>query len=121
MNPRQNSENHNANRRPQYNPRGDRTDRNQRDGLRVQYVQYADGPNYDRRRIYGSPNRHNRTGHYNSGWGEQEERSPSRRTYNSSLPLNHVAQNFEPRTENTKPNFQEQRPLNRDSGDVLNN
>ena len=35
-NPRQNSENHGASRRPQYNPRGDRTDRNQRDGIRVQ-------------------------------------------------------------------------------------
>ena len=53
--------------------------------------------------------------------GEQDERRPSRRTYNSSLPLNHAAQNFEPRTGNTRPNFQEQRPLNRDSGDVLNN
>jgi hypothetical protein len=30
-NPRQNSENHDASRRSQHNPRGDRTDRNQRD------------------------------------------------------------------------------------------
>jgi hypothetical protein len=39
-NPRQNSEKHDASRRPQYNPRVNRTDRNQRDGVRVQYVQY---------------------------------------------------------------------------------
>ena len=70
-NPRRNSENHDANRRPQYNKRGDRTDRNQRDGVRVQYVQYADGPNYDRRRTYASPNLNNRTGHYDSGWGSK--------------------------------------------------
>jgi hypothetical protein len=120
-NPRQNSENHDASRQSQHNPRGDRTDRNQCDGVRVQYVQYADGPNYDRWRTYGSPNQHNRTGHYDSGWGEQEERRPSRRTYNSSLPLNHAALNFEPRTENTRLNFQEQRLLNCDSGNVLNN
>jgi len=71
-NPRQNSENHDASWRSQYNPRGDRTDRNQRDGVRIQYVQYADGCNYDRRRTYGSPNRHNRTGHYGSGWGSKK-------------------------------------------------
>jgi hypothetical protein len=46
-NPRQNSENRDASRRHQYNSRGDRTDRNQRDSIRVQYVQYADESNYD--------------------------------------------------------------------------
>jgi hypothetical protein len=35
--------------------------------------------------------------------------------------LNPAAHNFEPRTENTRPNLQEQRPPNRDSVNVLNN
>jgi hypothetical protein len=35
--------------------------------------------------------------------------------------MNPAAQNFEPRTENTRPNFQEQKPPNRNSGDVLKN
>jgi hypothetical protein len=100
-NPWQNSENRDASRRHQYNSRGDRTDRNQRDSIRLKYVQYADGSNYDRQRAYGSPNRHDRRGHYDSGWGEHEERWRSRRTRNSSLSMNPAAQNFEPRTENT--------------------
>ena len=39
----------------------------------------------------------------------------------TAYPLNHAALNFEPRTENTRPNFQKHRPLIRESGDVLNN
>ena len=122
-NSRQNFENQDSRRRPnyEYNSRVDRTDRNQRDSMRVQHVQYAGGPNYNSQRAYGSPNRHDRRGHYDSGWGELEGRRHSRRTRNSSLSLNPAAQNFEPRTENTRSNFQEQRPSCRDSGDVLNN
>jgi hypothetical protein len=47
-NPRQNSENHDANRRTQYSSWSNRTDRNQRDFIRVEHVQYADESNYDR-------------------------------------------------------------------------
>jgi hypothetical protein len=47
-NNRQKSETQDANRRPQYNPRGDRTDRNRREDVQVQHEQYADDPNYDR-------------------------------------------------------------------------
>ena len=120
-NPKQNFKNHDSSRRPHYNSRGDRTDRNQCDSMGVQHVQYGGGSNYDRQRAYGSSNRHNRRGHYDSGWGELEERRCSRGTRNNSLSLNPSAQNFEPRTENTRSNFQEQRPSCRDSGDVLNN
>jgi hypothetical protein len=35
--------------------------------------------------------------------------------------LNPAAQNFEPRTEDTRPKFQKQRSPNRDTGDDLNN
>ena len=37
-NPRQNPETHEQNRRPQYNARDDRTDRNRRNNMRVQYM-----------------------------------------------------------------------------------
>jgi len=67
-NPRQNSETHDASWRPQYSSRGDRTDRNRRNSIRVQYIQYADGSKFDRQRAYGSPNRHDRRGRYDSGW-----------------------------------------------------
>ena len=120
-NPRQNPETHQENRRSQYNSRGDRTDRNRRDSIRVQYVQYADGSNFDRQQAYGSPTRHDRRGRYDSGWGEQEGWRRSHRTQDSSLSLNPAAQNFEPRTEDTRPIFQQQRPPKRDSGDDLNN
>jgi len=55
---RQNSETHDASRRPQYSSQGERTDRNRRDSIQVEYVQYVDGSNFDRQRVYGSPNRH---------------------------------------------------------------
>jgi hypothetical protein len=97
-NPRQNPETHEESRRPQYNSRGDRTDRNRRDSIRVQHVQYADGYSFDRQRAYSSPTRHDRRGRYDSGWGEQEGRRRSHRTQDSSLSLNPAAQNFEPRT-----------------------
>jgi hypothetical protein len=44
---RQNSDRQDANRRPQYNSQGDRTDRTRRDSMRVRYVQYADGSSCD--------------------------------------------------------------------------
>jgi len=66
-NSRQNSENHDTARRPQYNSRGDTTGKNQRNSIQIQYVKYADGSNYDRQQAYSSPNRHDRRGHCDSG------------------------------------------------------
>jgi hypothetical protein len=97
-NNRQKSEAQDANRRPQCNPRGDRRDRNRREGVRVQHVQYVDDPNYDRHQAYSSPNRHAGRGRYYSGWGEQERRRRSHMTPDGSLSLNPAAQKFEPRT-----------------------
>ena len=126
-NPRRNSERHDAGRRPQYNSRNDRADRNQGNGARVDYVQVADGSRYDRRRAYGSrrsyssPNRHDRRGHNDSCWVEQEECGRSRRTHGDSGYLNPAAQNFEPLTENSRPNVRDQRPPTHGSNEVLNN
>jgi len=119
-NPRQNSETYDAGRRPQYSSRGDRTDGNRRGGAQVQYVHHAEGSNCDRQRAYGPPSRHDRSGRYDSGRGEQEGGRYSQGTQDSGLPLNPATQKFEPRTEDTRPNFQQRRPPNRDSGEKLN-
>jgi len=120
-NPRQNSETYHAGRRPQYSPRGDRTEGNQRGGAQVQYVHYTEGSNCDRQRAYGLPSRHDRIGRYDSGRGEQEGGKFSQGTQDSGLPLNLAAQKFEPRTEDTRPNFQQRRPPNCDPSEDLNN
>jgi len=120
-NRRQNSETHDASRRPQYNSRDDRTERNRRGNIPVQYVHCTDGSNFDRQRAYGSPNTHDRRGRYDSGCGEQDGRRRSHRTQDSSLSLNSAAQIFEPRTGDTRPNVRQQRPPNGDSGEDLYN
>jgi len=43
---------------------------------------------------------------------QQKGRGCSRRTHGGSLSLNPAAQNFEPKTVDTRPNFQQQRPPN---------
>jgi len=120
-NPRQNSYPHEASRRPQYNSPGNRTDTYRRDSIGVRYVQYVEVSNYDRQRAYGSPNRSDKRGRDDSGWVEQEGRRHSRRKHKDNLSLNPGARNFEPRTEDTTPNFQQQRAPIHDSSDCLNN
>jgi len=44
--------------------------------------------------------------------GQQEGASLSRKQHGGSLSLNLAAQNFETQTEDTRPNFQQQRPPN---------
>ena len=78
----QNSETHDPGRRPHYNSRGERKDRNQRNSVQVQHTQYPGRSNYDRQRVYGPPNRHDRRRDYDFGWGQQEEWRRSRRTSN---------------------------------------
>ena len=72
-NTRQDPETQEADRRPRYNQRGDRADRNRREAVRVQQIQYEDR-NRDRNQAYGSPNRNARRGRYYSGWGSMKNR-----------------------------------------------
>jgi hypothetical protein len=120
-NTRQDSETQDANRRPQYNPRGYRTDINRRESIRVQYVRTIRGwiQLWQEASVrFAESTRQKRM--LRLWLGEQEGRRRSRMTHDRSLSLNPEARNFEPRTENTKPNFQEQRPPNSDSIDVSN-
>jgi hypothetical protein len=70
---------------------------------------------------HSSLNQHARRGHYYYGWGEQGRRRRSHMTHDGNLSLNHAAQYFEPRTEDTRLNLPQQRPPNCDSGDISNN
>jgi len=45
---KQKSDRQDANRRPQYNPQGERTGRTRLDSMQVQNIQYEDGSNYNR-------------------------------------------------------------------------
>ena len=119
-NTRQDPETQDTDRRPRYNQRGDRADRNRREAVRVQHIQYEDR-NCDRNQAYGSPNRNARRGRYYSGWGEHERQRRSHMTNSGSLSLNPAAQNFEPRTDDVRLNAPQHIPSNRDSEDVLNN
>ena len=74
------------------------------------------GSEHTVRRIYAT-----KEGATNLAWEEHERRRRSRRTNNGRPFLNPVAQIFEPRTEDKRPNLQQLRPANNDSGDVLNN
>ena len=72
-NTRQDPETQEADRRTRYNQRGDMADRNWREAVRVQQIQYEDR-NRDRNQAYGSPNRNARRGRYYSGWGSMKDR-----------------------------------------------
>ena len=113
--PRQNSDHQDANRRPPYNAQGDRTDRQTATDVTVcGYNNYnmrmastVTGSEITVRRIDATEE----SGTTPAG-GQQEATSLSRKQHGGSLSLNLAAQNFETQTEDTRPNFQQQRPPN---------
>ena len=72
-NTKQDPETQEADRRPWYNQRGDMADRNRREAVRVQQIQYEDR-NRDRNQAYGSPNRNAIRWRYYSDWGSMKNR-----------------------------------------------
>jgi len=74
----------------------------------------------NRQRAYGSLNRRNRKGRDKTGLGESKKDGGVVVGQTTAAQLNPVAHIFEPRTEDIRANFQQLRPPNHDSSDVLN-